>query len=451
MGISFSEVSENQYEISCKISYLVGVNQSCISKDPNRVKMFKALGENKNARIIRNLCIVRTAMLANFGRISTKIAEEGSNVYFLNEYIPKDALEQLSKDGVECIKKGNKSVAKHIIEINRIISDRINNCKNLFPIWLNWDYVRDLFVMKNGFTVEGVNAEKQTFYDNREKYPFQMYINWVYDGKGGHILHNDRVIVCVMYEQHGETFGDRSRVCDVGEEIKERVYDFIAASGKTIIAVDCENSDPYKMCATLKNLSENYTSKISKIILIDDINASSAWKILEYYTSIPVEYKLIERVKKGKSLVDITLSSVICREHYTGGVDSVILFSSDSDYWGLASVMPEMKFHVMVERGSFSEEYRVAIEEAGMSYCYIDDFFTGNALEIKYKAILKELGIGLKSVKVNVNNLLDGALSSTRAELSPAERKQFYDKYLKRLTVEVDDDGNVVFNLGTNG
>lgn len=451
MCTSFSEVSENQYEISCKISYLIGVGQSCIAKDINRVRVFTALGKNKNARIIRNLCIVRTAMLANFGRITTKIEEEKANVYFLSEYIPKDALEQLSKDGVECIKKGNKSVAKHIIEINRIISDRINNCKNLFPIWLNWDYVRDLFVMKNGFTVEGVNAEKQIFYDNREKYPFQMYINWVYDGKGGRILHNDRVIVCVMYEQHGEKFGDRSRVCDADEEVKEEVYNFITSSGKTVIAVDCENSDPYKMCATLKNLSDKYTSKISKIILIDDIHASSAWKILEYYTPIPVEYKLIERVKKGKSLVDITLSSVICREYYTSGADSVILFSSDSDYWGLASSMPEMKFHVMVERGSFAEEYRVAIEESGMSYCYIDDFFTGNALEIKYKAILKELGSSLKSIKINVNNLLDGALSTTRAELSPAERKQFYDKYLKRLTVEVDDNGNVIFNLGTNG
>ena len=27
--------------------------------------------------------------------------------------------------------------------IIRIISDRINNCKNLFPIWINWSYIKD--------------------------------------------------------------------------------------------------------------------------------------------------------------------------------------------------------------------------------------------------------------------------------------------------------------------
>ena len=39
------------------------------------------------------------------------------------------------------------------------------------------------------------------------------------------------------------------------------------SSEKVVVVVDCENSDPYKLCATLKNLDYQYTQKIASIIL----------------------------------------------------------------------------------------------------------------------------------------------------------------------------------------
>jgi len=38
-------------------------------------------------------------------------------------------------------------------------------------------------------------------------------------------------------------------------------------SEKTVLVVDCENSDPYKLCATLKNLDYEVMQKITAIIL----------------------------------------------------------------------------------------------------------------------------------------------------------------------------------------
>lgn len=94
--------------------------------------------------------------------------------------------------------------------------------------------------------------------------------------------------------------------------------------------MDCENSDPYKLSATLKRLNYEYTKKISAIILFDDVHAASGWGILENFTRIPVEHILIERLKQNKSLVDIKLTARACQEYYENHVDSFIIVSSDS-------------------------------------------------------------------------------------------------------------------------
>ena len=442
-----SPKSDVSYDISTKLAYLVGVKRNFIEAIPVRAEIFDEMGKNKAARIVRNLCIIRSAILSNIGRIRTKLATTSSSIYFATEYIPQDVIYELSEDGVNFVKKGNKSVEDHIVEVNRIISDRINNCRGYFPIWLNWEYVRSLFIMPNGLTVDGVTAAKKAYCTKQLHYPFQQYINWVPEGSGN-IFYDDKVCVRVIYHQQGKEFTDWSKVCDATDSVKNRIYDFIKSSDKVIIAVDCENSDPYKMCAALRNLSDEYVSRILKIILIDDVHAASAWKILENYTSIPVEYKLIERVTKEKSLVDITLSSVICKEHYVDGVNSVILFSSDSDYWALSSNLPNVDFFVMVERDAFGTTYREALNGAKIEYCYIDDFFTGNSQDIKFKALLKEMQVGLEKVNLNVKSLLDKAISTTRAELSDAEKKQFFDSCLKRMSLEVGNDGAVSFRLG---
>lgn len=114
------------------------------------------------------------------------------------------------------------------------------------------------------------------------------------------------------------------------------------------MAVDCENADPYCLCATLQGLNPERRQKISKIILFDDIHAASGWDILEDFIDIPIEHIEIERIKGNKSLVDMRLAVRISQEHYTNDVDSFALVSSDSDYWALISSLPNAKFLLMV-------------------------------------------------------------------------------------------------------
>lgn len=119
------------------------------------MEVYERLETDKAARIVRNLCIVRTAIERNFRHINGAMRTDYRTILSMPEYVPDDSMRQLSADGINFVKKTSTKLAHHIIEINRLISDRINNCKKLFPLWINWDYIKDLFIMPNGLKEEG--------------------------------------------------------------------------------------------------------------------------------------------------------------------------------------------------------------------------------------------------------------------------------------------------------
>ena len=78
---------------------------------------------------------------------------------FYNSHRPHVSLGWLTPDqveadfGIRIFSKPNQKVFQYIIELNQLISDRINNCASLFPIWLEWRYIKELFIMPSGLTV----------------------------------------------------------------------------------------------------------------------------------------------------------------------------------------------------------------------------------------------------------------------------------------------------------
>lgn len=278
-------------------------------------------------------------------------------------------------------------------------------------------------------------------------YPYQVYINWVPQNEGN-ILYNDKKFAVLLYQWHNDYFNEFSKVSDVSSYVKGSIYEFIEGSEKAVVVVDCENSDPYKLCAALRNLDYRYTQKITSIILFDDVHTASAWRILEDFTKIPVEHMLIERVKESKSLVDIKLTARACQEYYMNHVDSFIIVSSDSDYWGLISSLPDARFLMMIEREKSGADLKAALVNMGIFYCYIDDFYSGNAEELKFGALFKEMYRYIdSSVRLNVNEMFDAALRSTRIEMADAERKQFFERYIKTMQMSIEEDGSVVLEF----
>lgn len=157
---------------------------------------------------------------------------------------------------------------------------------------------------------------------------------------------------------------------------------------------------------------------------------------------------MIERVKQNKSLVDVMLISRTCQEHYKNNVDSFILVSSDSDYWGLISSLQDARFLVMIERESCGPDLKNALSDAGIFYCYIDDFYSGNTEDIKQGALFKEMYRYIdNAVRLNIFEMFDEAIRTTRIEMSSAEKQQFISQYVKTMQMRITDSGDVVLEF----
>lgn len=445
-----TDFREDARGIISRVAYLVGVPKKIFEKqtEPPEIDVFKELEKSKNARIIRNLCILRTAIEQNYSELYKKMRYDLKNLHTLPDLIPQDSLGQLELDGVSVV-KANALPSQYIIELNKQISNRINNCEKFFPVWIKWAYIRELFIMPGGTTEEGIKAAAAEYYARKSGYPYQVYMNWPV-ADDGNILYNDSKFTKLLYEIHEDYFFDTQKVKDAGLKTKESIYTFLERSEKTAIVVDCENSDPYKLHAMLTNLDqEALLSRICKIILYNDIHAATAWKILNQFTQIPVEHIMIERLKESKSLADVMLTVGTCREYYTNGTASFVLASSDSDFWGLINSMPELDFLVLVESSKFGSHTKTALENGGFTYCYLDDFCTGNSDEIRIGAVLAEVRETLmEKCNFNIEEVLQEAYTATRVDMSMGEKKQLYNRYIKPMRLVISGDGDVSIKLG---
>lgn len=435
-------------EIVSKVAYLLGVSQNIFLNEYEapRIDIYNELSQNRHARIVRNLSRLRTAIEQHFGKIRRALQTDIRSVYSLPEWIPQECFDELASDGV-ALYKPNYSLPQYVVAINKLLTDRINNCKDLFPLWLNWTYVRGIFIMPGGLTEEGAKAAISVYYEHMQSYPYQVYLNWEPEEKGN-ILYSDGKFIRMLYQWHNDEFLDESKLTDANDETKYGIYDFLEGSTKTVIVVDCENMDPFRFCAMLRGMSVESRRKIQKVILYDDVHSSSAWSLLAAYVDVPVERILIERVKESKSLVDIRLCTGVCKEFYTNDVDAFVIASSDSDYWALISSLPEARFLVMVEHEKCGTDIKNALKGAGIFYCYVDEFYSGNSDDFKKGALLKEASRYVNdAIKLNVIEMMDTICQIIRVDLSSAEKRQFLEKHIKSMRLVVEEDGAAKIEL----
>lgn len=441
----YTDYRNPTYHIVSLVGYLIGVDrQHFAPPGEHRLdeEVFEKTDKSKNARIVRNLCRIRTGFEKNYSAIRNAFRYDIKNIGTVPDLIPADAVNGLAKDGVS-IYKSKPDVDDYIITINRELSNRINTVQSLFPEWINWKYIKDLFLMPSGTKPDGIKAAGFEYNKNRNKYPFQCYINW-HGGDNGNILHCDEKFVTLLYESWEDCFENISLVRDAGNLTKADIYNFLAESGKAIMVVDCENSDPVKLAAALSGLSPASKAKVSKILLFDSEYTTASWNILAQAGSFPIEHVTVLRLNEKKSQVDMTLATRTCKEVYTNGVDSVILVSSDSDYWALIQSLADIDFLVMVERRKCGAEILNALEQRNIVFCFLDDFCTNASYAIKTTTILTELRSRLDSAfNININEMLDDVIHNTWVQMTVKEKQAFYDRYIKTMRLAIDGNGNL--------
>lgn len=448
---AISQMSTGQYRnptynIVSIMAYLIGVDeyyyQSDTGEERPQIAVFRKLKTNKNARIIRNLCMVRTGIEKNYISIVRAFLHEFKNIGSVPDYISVSAVNELCEDGIN-LHRSRPDVNQYLMDINREIGNRINNIKNLFPEWLKWEYVRALFIMPNGQKPEGIKAAGAEYNSNRNRYPYQCYINWE-GSDNGNILYNDEKFVTLLYMSHEDCFEDLSLVRDASSNTYNNIYNFIESSAKTLIVVDCENSNPVKLAACLSGIAAHNMQKVHKVLLVDSDYTTSGWGILSRIPNLPIDHIVIPRIVEHKSQVDMALAARTCQEVYKNGVDSVVLVSSDSDYWALIQALSDIDFLVMVESGKCGASMRSALESKNIYYCYIDDFCTHASYSIKTAAVKEHIQQVLdQSLQLNINTLLEDALHDTWMQMTPKEKEGFIKRYLKTIRTDIDENGNL--------
>lgn len=424
------------------IAYLIGVKkhivEGCFEEECHDT--LQKLYANKNATIIRYLCKLRTVLMQKFRKTDDEMRYNLKNLDRL-EWYDRENIRTLESWGIQVIQPNYRS-EKYMLDITRLISENIDKCSDLFYDWVNWEYIRELFYAPKYTKPNVLKNEFEKYMSHLEYYPFQMYIHWTPKDYGS-ILYTDGKFISILYQMHGEYFEDKSKFKDAAEDTKHSIYDFIDSSTRVAIVVDCENSDVYKLYGVIKNLNQDELLKIEKIILYDDYHTSSGWDWINKFIKIPVEHIEVERVTDSKSLVDIKMTAGVCEAFYKQNIDSFILFSSDSDYWGLISSLPDADFLVMYEYSKCGQAIKDALSERGIYYCSIDDFYTGNIEELKKAVLFDTLEKYLPDIfYTNGKQLARHIYEETRIKASDKEIETFYNKYIKTLRLKVDADGN---------
>ena len=223
-------------EIVSLTAYLSGVKKENFSDIPGhlQIEIYNKTDKNSYAKIIRNLCILRNTLMKKYYEINERLTRNYQSFYSMTDIIPQDAVMYLSGERINPFKGNRPTLYGTVVELNRLISDRINNALNVYPVWVNRQYMRDLFIMPNGLTDDGIKAAAATYYANLGCYPYKLYINWT-PTESGNILLNDKKFATLLYEWHHSTFTEYSKVSDVGTHIKGTIYDYIEESNKVAI------------------------------------------------------------------------------------------------------------------------------------------------------------------------------------------------------------------------
>ena len=108
----------------------------------------------------------------------------------------------------------------------------------------------------------------------------------------------------------------------------------------------------------------------------------------------------------------------ISKAYYKDNVTAFILLSSDSDFWGVISSLPDADFLVMVEEEKCGPDIQNALEQDGTYYCFMDDFCTGNIKTFKnamfISALKDEMG---KALAVDTHALIDDIITTILSEI----------------------------------
>lgn len=430
--------------IALTVGFLLGVNEEALMKRLEFPEEFlpikETLEKDEAAVAIRHLNNIRSNLMLHFKDVSRNLRNMTANFVPLDKMdIFKDDFKVISRMSIFII-TGKSDINEYLKRINNEIVKRIDKVEKYFPKWVRFKHIRTMFTMPNN-----IEEESKKFQCNQSLYPFQRYFNWREPFDCGYILSTDLDLLSIIYKNGNETFTDTDRVCDASDKVKNNINEFINTASKVQVFIDGENADPYRFASAIDSLKDHEIEKINKIVVYyDSEHTTKAWTSLKHFTyGIEVEAIPVERINNNKSLVDHSLVWGVSKAIFQEKVDSIILVSSDSDFWSVIDASEDVRYLVMVESEKCGYDFKNLLRNKDVFYCYLDKFMTPDddrffnlVFKTELDKILKErFSLG------NANELLADVLQSCRAEASKAEKDMLFEKYIKTLSLGIDRDG----------
>ena len=398
------------------LSYLIGVPKKNIDEGAYYCYM-----EDKNSRVFRTLCKLRTQILMNYGDFSKEIHKSGD---------PR-TVERLAYDCNVLVNEGLSigtyaSLTEFLIFINKEIRERTDAAIFGFPYVLERDWLVDFLNMPDGDTAEGIRFAMTVYVKNTFAYPFQRYVNWNFSfvDRPMNILGNDKEFIRMMQERY------------VPAHESDKGKTFVQNAKKLCVLVDCENSDPVKLFELIKELP-----KVYKVVLIDDAHTTELWNYVPELLrerGIIAEREEVERVVEHKSLVDMKLATKACEEHYKNGVDSIMLATSDSDFWALISALPDVNFAIAIEQAKCGQNMTAMLAKSNITVWWADSYDNKDS-ELYVYSVEKVVMADIGKVKFDIKELVQKTVDDMHLQLGTLTEtvaKRLYS----RISADFNDD-----------
>lgn len=317
------------------------------------------LENNKEALILRNLCILRNNFLNSYDSLSSFFSTTLRNIID-SPSVDQSCVKYLKSVGID-LRITNARASDYIRSISDIINDyakRISN-SDLLPEWAS-SVLRECYC--GIFTVQkrvsGVTLAK-TYSRLRKKYPYQLFVGFDLSTYSHNLLYRDsmlfsniqtlagvkdvvsydRLLVATSQDLDPDNEAEGTFTL-TREDTKNALSDFLGNSSKILIIVDCENTHVDTVVAVINDVSRsNIKGNKYKIVLVDDEKCHEDWEIVKLFTNFEVEHIEMHRLKSQKSTVDMRLALIVQREVLKNGIDRVgNEYLNRLEEWGIGCI-----------------------------------------------------------------------------------------------------------------
>ena len=124
-------------------------------------------------------------------------------------------------------------------------------------------------------------------------------------------------------------------------------------------------------------------------------------------------------------------------------MDSIILASSDSDFWSVIEDV-DANYFVLLEKTKYGSDFKSLLWNNNIFYCYLDKFMTPEKDKFFDTVVKKELEkvIANSFVLPNAEQIFREALTQTRASLSSTARDHLYNTTMNNLKLVLNSNGS---------